>query len=245
MFSFTSGQAHTKRKRIFASAYSKTSIAQHRVQDIIKSRVGKLTKFIESQTSNSETSHGSEPIVVHHLFRALQADIFTAFAFSDAEGSFFLDNLRKGSNTMEELGMGSMDLFHDDRRDTFFFWESETPFKYIGRFMARNGNQAHVTAQQWLLAFVARYEARVGSSGKLNDFEREIGTFNCSVYDKLLYYRHPETGKTLGRTERASEVMDHASMMSRVQLNSEKVDVASSRGTRCCLCSSGVCYPPD
>ena len=211
MFSSTSSRAHSSRKRIFASAYSKTAIAQDRVQDIITSRVAKLVSFVGRQISSDETFHGaSGPIVIRNVFRALQVDIFTAFAFADEAGTNFLDYLKKGPNTLEDLNMGEMDLFHDEKRDEFFFWESEKPFKYIGKILARNGLKSHETAQRWLMKLVKPYEAKVRSGEPVQSSEKSIKQFNGSVYEKLLLYKNPKTGNPLEWTERASEIMDHA-----------------------------------
>lgn len=205
----TTGQAHAKRKRIFASAYSKTSIAQDRTQRLIKSRVSKLLSFIESQTNAVSSDEGGHPVIVRHLFRALQADIFTAFAFSDVEGSAFLDNLKCGANTMEDLGMHDLDLFHDDRREEFFFWESERPFKYVGRFIARNALKTHARAERWLCDFVSRYESKLELADSLKLSDTGFKMFNGGIFDRLRSHRSPETGQGLQWRERASEVMDH------------------------------------
>lgn len=211
MFSSTSSRAHSSRKRIFASAYSKTAITQDRVQNIINSRVAKLVGFVGRQTSSDETFSGtSGPVVIRNVLRALQADIFTAFAFADEAGTTFLDNLKKGPNTLEDLNMTAMDLFHDEKRDEFFFWESEKPFKYFASLLARNGLKSHETAQRWLMDLVRPYEAKVRSKKSIQSSDDGIKHFNCSVYDKLLLYKNPKTGKPLDWTERASEIMDHA-----------------------------------
>ena len=211
MFSSTSSRAHSSRKRVFASAYSKTAITQDRVQNIINTRVTKLVGFVGRQTSSDETSSGaSGPVVVRNVLRALQADIFTAFAFADEAGTTFLDNVKKGPNTLEDLNMTAMDLFHDEKRDEFFFWESEKPFKFFASFLARNGLQSHETAQRWLMQLIRPYEAKARSKKSIQSSEKSIKHFNCSVYDMLLLYKNPKTGHPLDWTERASEIMDHA-----------------------------------
>jgi len=211
MFSFTSGQAHAKRKRIFASAYSKTSVSQGRVQSIIKTRISKLSRFIESQARCRQASlRGSNVVVVRHVFRALQADIFTAFAFSDANGTTFLHNLRQGANTMEEIGMSALDLFHDEKRDQFFFWESEKPFKHFTRLIGRYGRNQHLKAEIWVSQLIAGHEAGL-SPGKPDETSNEsTDSSKAGLYEKLWLHRHPETRRPLDWAERASEVMDHA-----------------------------------
>lgn len=209
MFSFGSRQAHAKRRRVFATAYSKTSISHFEVQNIIKTRTATLLRFIEKQISNGNSSFGkSGPLVVRNMFRALQADIFTAFAFSEIDGTSFLDRLRSGANTMEDLGMEMMDLCHDERRDTFFFWESEIPFKYIGRFVATDGPVAHAKAQRWLSELIGNYEANLQSEETGYPDEPLYGSI-YSPYRKMLAWRSPDTGRPLNWNERASEIMDH------------------------------------
>ena len=211
MFSSTSNRAHSSRKRIFASAYSKTAVTSDRVQNLIKSRVAKVVNFLERQTSSNDTFHGdSGPIVVRNVFRALQADVFTAFAFDEDEGTEFLDHLQSGPNTLEDLGMSEMDLFHDEKRDEFFFWESEQPFKYIGKFLARAGPGSHARAQRWLMELIKPYEAKFQSRQPIASSEKSIKQFNGGVYEKLMLYKNPGTGHPLDWTERASEIMDHA-----------------------------------
>jgi hypothetical protein len=181
------------------------------VQNIINTRVTKLVGFVGRQTSSDETSSGaSGPVVVRNVLRALQADIFTAFAFADEAGTTFLDNVKKGPNTLEDLNMTAMDLFHDEKRDEFFFWESEKPFKFFASFLARNGLQSHETAQRWLMQLIRPYEAKARSKKSIQSSEKSIKHFNCSVYDMLLLYKNPKTGHPLDWTERASEIMDHA-----------------------------------
>ncbi|KAL2059544.1 hypothetical protein ABVK25_000837 [Lepraria finkii] len=106
--------------------------------------------------------------------------------------------------------MGEMDLFHDEKRDEFFFWESEKPFKYIGKILARNGLESHEMAQRWLMELVKPYEAKVQSREPVQSSEKSVKQFNGSVYEKLLLYKNPKTGNPLDWTERASEIMDHA-----------------------------------
>ena len=213
MFSFGSSQAHAKRKRIIASAYSKTAISQPRIQDLIRSRTAKVVRFIETQTSNAETSHGSSgPIVVRNVFRALQSDIFTAFAFSDEDGTRYLHRLRTGPNTMEDLNMEDMNLLHDERRDEFFFWESEKPFKYIKYLVDRHGPKTHERAQRWLSELVSKHEERSTSSMSDRETKKPTRIFDSGLYDKLQLWRSQETGRSLDRKERASEIMDHAGL---------------------------------
>lgn len=242
MFSIASTHAHAKRKRIFASAYSKTTISQYRAQNIIKSRTAKILNFIGQQTSTNASSLGkSGPIIVRNVFRALQADIFTAFAFSEADGTNFLENLETGPNTQEDLGMDMMDLFHDDKRDSFFFWESEKPFKYFSRFVKPNALAAHTRGQRWLGEIISRYEMR----NKLEDIEgdeQQLKSFEFGTYKKLLLWRNPETGKPLDWTERASEIMDHMGNSTPLSLLDE-CSIFLSGWTRRCACSSGVHHP--
>lgn len=213
MFSFGPAQAHAQRRRVLASAYSKTSISHSQVQNIIKTRTTTLLRFIAGQISNEIGVSG--PLVVRNVFRALQADIFTAFAFSEKEGTSFLDRLRSGANTMEDLGMEMMDLCHDERRDTFLFWESEKPFKYIGRFVATNGPVAHTKAQRWLSGLIAKYEANLQSDERAY-LDKPLSGFSYSPYRKMFVWRNSGTGRQLSWNERASEIMDHCGLTSKM-----------------------------
>ena len=209
MFSVGSKQAHAKRRRILASAYSKTAVSHFHVQSIIKTRTVKLLRFVEGQVSVENSSFGKTgPFVVRNLFRALQSDIFTAFAFSEKSGTAFLDRLRSGANTMEDLGMEMMDLCHDERRESFFFWESETPFKYIGRFVDRKGPIAHAKAQRWVSELIAKYEAAL-QRGEKGTLDESFSGFNSSPYKKMLTWQNPDTGQFMDWNERASEILDH------------------------------------
>lgn len=209
MFSFASSQAHKQRRRVIAAAYSKTTISHHRIQALFKARVAKLLNFLHHQSGNGETLPGSTgPLVVRNLFRALQADIFTAFAFSEQEGTTFLDNLKVGPNTMEDLGMVMMDLCHDERRDIYFFWESEKPFKDIAQLLDRNGPVAHTKAQAWLAGLAQKFEERVQPTMAHDYPQQNAGGFNQGVYGSLWRWKD-DTRTPLSFKERVSEMMDH------------------------------------
>ena len=225
MFSFASSQAHTKRRRILASSFSKTAISQYRTQNIIKNRVEKLANFIDQQTSRNKSSFGKTgPIVVRNAFRALQADIFTAFTFSEADGTRFLDNLKTGSNTLEDMGMDMLDLCHDEKRDTFFFWESEEPFKRISHFVKPNALAIHTKAHQWLSKLISRYETNIELSNESRNQRECSKTYESSTYKKLLIWRSPDTGESLDWNERASEIMDHMGNYLEIQMLNQASD---------------------
>lgn len=211
MFSFKSSQAHITRRRIYAMNYSKSAISQPHVQNIIKTRISTLIRFIAQQTSSTSRTDGkSSPLVVRNLFRALQADVFTAFAFSETVGTNFLDNLGVGrANTSEELGMDLIDLFHEDKRDAFFFWESESPFKYFARLLGWDGPVAHMNAETWVSNLISRYEASLQVSPKDMHPMNQKRLGDNSVYGKMLVWRNTQTGRPLSWEERASEMMDH------------------------------------
>lgn len=210
MFSAGSSKAHTKRRKILATSYSKTTVSQSRTQEIIKGCVKQLVNFISQQTSQSESSFGKTgPVVVRNAFRALQADIFTACTFSKASGTKFLDNLQVGGNTLEDMDMGMIDLCHDERRDEFFFWESEEPFRRIVRFVKPNAFKTHMKAQKWLGQMISRYEAEMSSPKDAEYYKRCSSIFQSGTYKKLLQSRSPDTGNSLDWDERASEIMDH------------------------------------
>ena len=216
MFSFTSSQAHKQRRRIIAAAYSKSAVSHHRVQAIIEARVAKLLNFIHRQSGNGEALASSTgPLVVRNLFRAVQADIFTAFAFSEQEGTTFLDNLKAGPNTMECLGMDMMDLCHDEKRDKYFFWESEKPFKYIAHILDRNGPIAHTKAQTWLAGLAQKFEERAQLTIGPGHPQKDARGFDQGVYSRL-WRRKDNTGRNLTFRERVSEIMDHTGRFSKI-----------------------------
>lgn len=212
MFSFTSSQAHKQRRRVFAAAYSKSAVSHHRVQTLIKARTTKLLHFLDHQLSIDVSSvRKTGAVVVRNVFRALQADIFTAFAFSEAEGTTFLDNLTVGPNTLEDLRMEEMDLCHDERRDVYFFWESEKPFKYIVHIVDRNGPTAHNKAQAWLAGLAHKFEERERLTRGDDHSQLKMGSFDQGPYTRIWRWKD-DTGRPLSFKERTSEIMDHTGM---------------------------------
>ncbi|KAL9614004.1 MAG: hypothetical protein Q9167_001484 [Letrouitia subvulpina] len=210
MFSLASSEDHKQRRRIFAPAYSKTSISQQRVRRIIDSRVAKVIQYISIQSDGYRYGQSRQtPVIPRNIFRALQADVFTAFTFADDVGTQYLENLCCGASTTEELGMSMMDLCHDEKRDPFFFWESEVPFKYIARFVGRNGPTLHTNAHRWLIELVSKYEADQ-SETKSTQIGSKPSEFMTSTWEKLTSWRSRETGMALGELDCLSEVLDHA-----------------------------------
>ena len=209
MFSFTSSQAHKQRRRVFATAYNKSAITHQRVQNLLKARTAKLLRFINHQSSIDGFSVGKTgPLVVRNLFRALQADIFTAFIFSEEEGTTFLDNLKAGPNTIEDLGMGMLDLCHDEKRDRYFFWESESPFKYFVHAIDRNAPTAHLKAEWWLAGLAQRFEENERLGKRDACPQASTRGSDQGVYSKLLHWKD-DNGCPLSFKQRASEVLDH------------------------------------
>ena len=116
---------------------------------------------------------------------------------------------KAGANTLEDLGMDMMDLFHDDRRDSFFFWESERPFKHFCRIIKPNVLLGHKRAQEWLGDIISRYETRNKGTKDTGNEKVTIESFEGGTYKKLLTWRNPEIGKPLDWNERASKIIDH------------------------------------
>lgn len=141
-------------------------------------------------------------------FSALFKPIFTAFAFSEQEWTTFLNDLKVGPNTMEGLGMGMMDLCHDEKRDKYFFWESEKPFRYIAQHSDRNGPIAHRKAQAWLAGLARKLEERVQLTIGPDHPQQNAGGFDQGVYSRLWRWKD-DTGRHLTFKERVSEIMDH------------------------------------
>lgn len=206
MFSFTSRTRHLARKRVFAPVYSRSSIHSSRVQHILKTRTTKLTRFLLHQTSASRTGKSGH-LIPRNFIRPLGTDIFTAFAFSDVEGTKFLDGLRTGANTMQDLGMDNWELWHEDKRDSFFFFESQPELKCFANLFAPHGRSIHARFEAWVEAVVEQYEARVSSYLKVESEEKENSEYG--VYWRLLTYKNPATRQHLSWQERASEIMDH------------------------------------
>lgn len=206
MFSFTSRSKHLARKRVFGPIYSRSSMNSSHVQDILKTRTAKLIRFLLHQTSASGTGKSGH-LVPRNFIRPLGTDTFTAFAFSDAEGTSFLDELRAGANTMQELGMDNWELWHEDKRDSFFFFESQPELKRFANFFAPHGRNIHARFEAWVVDIVKQYETRVSSCLKVESKEKEI--CKQGVYWRLLTYKNPATRQPLSWHERASEIMDH------------------------------------
>ena len=206
MFSFVPRSTHLARKRIFAPVYSRSSTHGPRVQHILSTRTAMLTQFLSNQTSVSPTGRSGN-LIPRNFIRALGTDVFTAFAFSDAESTTYLNELRAGANTMKELGMDIWELWHEDKRDSFFFFESEPGLQVFRSFFAPHGRDIHVRFETWVESVMRQYEARVSSCFKSECEEK--GSSEQGVYWRLLTYRSPTTRQPLSWHERASEIMDH------------------------------------
>lgn len=210
MFSCQSSKAHRERRRIFATAYSKTAVSQPAVRNLIKQRMAKLLQYLDQQASlDFATSKTSGPVVVRQVFRALQADIFTAFVFSDTEGTTFLDKLGEGPDMMEEIVMRVIHLGHEDRRDAYFFWESEKPFKHIQYLYNRSGISAHKKAESWLKELARKYESILSIEVTTEFADQKLRRLEQSPYKKICLWKDSVTGKGLTFTERTSEILDH------------------------------------
>ena len=206
MFSFTPRSAHQARKRIFASAYSRSSIHSPHVQRILRTRTAKLIHFISNQIATKSTG-SSGHLVPRNLIRPLGTDIFTAFAFSELEGTSFLDELRAGANTIEELGMEIWELWHEDKQDSSFFFESQPEFRNFSNFLAPQGRRNHVRFEAWVVSVMKFYETRMSSCLGVEDEGR--GDLERGIYWRLLTSTSPKARHQLSWRERASEIMDH------------------------------------
>ncbi|GAD93462.1 hypothetical protein PVAR5_2072 [Paecilomyces variotii No. 5] len=200
MFSFTGNADHAARRRIFSSNYLKSNVMSPYVQQIIQSRIEKLIKFIKSAVE--EDSKKTQPIVVRNIYRAMQSDISTRFAFSDFYGTDWLDKLNGRVNESKYTGMHVMDFFHQELREATFFWESEPPFLYLNRLLVPNGPPEQQNAQKWAAGLFRRFEAILDDSSDRDELVRQ------SVYGKLYTWRN-EKGEPLPFEDRASEMLDH------------------------------------
>lgn len=159
------------------------------------------------KSSNRQPHRNIWPSDHSQLLRPLGADIFNAFAFSDAEGTSFLDRLQAGANTMQELGINIWELWHEDKRDSFFFFESQPELKRFTDCFAPHGRDIHVRFEAWVVSVMKQYEARVSSRSKVKN--KEIECAEKGVYWRLLTHKSPITKQPLSWNERASEIMDH------------------------------------
>ena len=209
MFSFAPRSAHLARKRVFAPVYSRSSIHSPRVQHILKTRTAQLTHFLAAQITASATGKSGH-LISRNFIRPLETDIFTAFAFSDAEGTHFLQELRAGPNTTKEIGMDIWEFWHEDKRDSFFFFESQPELKRFARTFAPHGRAVHARFEAWVVAIMKQYETRVSSC--LGEGSAEKKNPEQGVYWRLLTCRDPTTKQPLSWRERASEIMDHMGM---------------------------------
>ena len=241
IFLFGPMEAHIKRRRSLASAYSKTSVTHVSVENIIRTRTSKLLQFIDEQISTENSSFGkSGPLVVRNMFRALQSDIFTTFAFSGKAGTSFLESLRRDANTMEDQGMKIV----NERRDRIFFRESEAPFDYFGRVVASGGPLLHAKAQEWLSELTAKYKA-MSHSGEEACPDKPLSEFNYSPYRKMFTWRNPETRQPLNWNEKASGIMDHTGSTIKVaEILLRLLTITFSSGTRRRTNSSRI-YDPE
>lgn len=99
------------------------------------------------------------------------------------------------------------ELWHEDKRDSFFFFESQPGFKRFVNFFAPHGRSIHARFEAWVVAVMKQYEARVSPCLKVESEEMEIS--EQGVYWRLLTYRSPNSEQPLSWNERASEIMDH------------------------------------
>lgn len=205
MFSFQSSQQHGLRRRIYAKRYSKSSISRADVQNLIRNRVSKVLEFLTFE-SDKDSNCTTAPLNVTNMFRALQVDISTAFVFSEADGTDFLAKLGTSDNmSLSDLGMEPLDLFHEEMRGKFFYWESEEPFKSFGHFIAPHAQEVHRKAENWIADIISRFEYRYG----LYTLAEQRSVMENCVYGSMLLWRDPHSMEYLKWDERASEIQDH------------------------------------
>lgn len=207
MFALCSTKVHNTRRRIIAPSYSKSAICSPKVQSIIRSRASKVLDFLKKE-ANVNPDQESGPLLVRNVTRAMGVDIFTAFAFSEEDGTTYLDKLASGPNTMEQLGMSDMRLWCEDTRESFFFFESEPEFKRWSRFLAPHGRSAHRRFESFISNIVGQFDTRAISSVK-DEKGACIKNAPFSPYARLHNWKDPVMGTRLSPSERASEIMDH------------------------------------
>lgn len=209
MFTFQSAQDHQNRRRLYMKNYNRTAIFGTHCQHIIKSRSAKLVNFLLSQTSDP-TKSTTRPFLARSLCRALQLDVVTAFTFSDADGTRFLDRLDASLyNTVDEVGMDVIDLFYDERNGSYLFWEIEAPYKYFINFfskISRESKAAHARAEKWTSGLISRFEARYQNCKDGAEQQRLVET---SIYGKMLAFKSANGLGQIPWEQRAAEILDH------------------------------------
>ena len=197
MFTVQSSKAHTARRRLFAKDYSKSNISSSYVQAIIHNKVSQLQSFL----THHVTSTPNVPLVVRNVFRALQIDTVTAFAFSTDDATNHLGKLSsKSHNTIDDLALDPLESFYDERNQDFFFWEVEAPFRYFRKFFAPKGIEAQKKSETWMNRMIARFETRLHACATPAEQRKLIAT---SVYGKMYQ------SQTLSKNEMAGEILDH------------------------------------
>ena len=105
------------------------------------------------------------------------------------------------------LILDQLDLCHDDKRDAYFFLESETPFRYIARRFDSKIRVAHGKAEQWLSGLARSFEEPTMEDSQ-DSKDGIVRDSSHGVYSKLWQWADVDGGQ-LTFEERASEVMDH------------------------------------
>ena len=211
MFSFQNRTEHTKRKRLIAPAYSKSSMCAPRVQGIIRKRVQKLVCFLDSQTASVSEDHRSDILIPRNIFRAMAVDIITAFALSESASTDFLDRLRNGPNTMREIGMDDFALWNQDERDECFFFESQPEFKPFLSFFAPEAQSMHARMEVNIARLIQIHKEEFSQSAAGGGKVTAPG--EQGPYSRLFRGKNPLSGESLGWHERASEILDHIGMI--------------------------------
>ena len=197
MFTFQSSKAHTARRRLYAKDYSKSNISSSHVQGIIHDKISQLQSFLTHHTTKTPNI----PLVVRNIFRALQIDTVTAFAFSTNDGTNHLGKLSsKSHNTVDDLALDPLESFYDERNQGFFFWEVEAPFRYFRKIFAPNGINAQKKSERWMNKMIARFETRLHACKSPTEQRKLIA---ASVYGKMYQ------SQTLSKDEMAGEILDH------------------------------------
>lgn len=193
-------------------AYSKTSVCAARVQGIIHNKVQKLVGFLGKQAQPGMNDCRSGPLIPRNVFRAMVVDIITAFALSESSGTDFVDRLRPGPNTMQEIGMGDFALWNQDERDKFFFFESQPEFKPFINFLAPQAGPTHVKMETYIGQLLERYEKEL-SDHRVSKMET-LNSWEDGPYHRLFNARDSYTRENLSWNERASEILDHIGISS-------------------------------
>ncbi|KAH8150208.1 uncharacterized protein LAJ45_05894 [Morchella importuna] len=186
LFSLIHGREHSQRKRLIANIYSNSTISSS------PTLLANTRKILEERmTPILDTREVHE---VHELYNALTLDLITSYLFTQRHGTDFVRDEATRKRFLVDL--------YQIRRP-YFSWASELPglVKWVGRLTAGKVkiipswvDDANDQIEEWCLQMCDAAEA---------DMPTEKGADDDCVYYRL------RRNNALGRTDAASEILDH------------------------------------